>query len=96
MAGSPLVGIIVPVAGVIVLAAWLALVFYADAHPRDAARATAAERGIASETTSGDARQRDERQENASGGDGESSPEEQDGAHAGGRSTGAAPERRAA
>jgi len=91
-----LVGVIVPVVGVIVLAAWLALVFYADAHPGRAARFTAEERGIASETDSGDARQRDERQENASGGEGESSPEEQDGAHSGGRSTGAASERRAA
>jgi hypothetical protein len=54
MTGSPLVGVIVPVVGVIVLAAWLALVFYADAHPGHAARATAAERGIGSETTSGD------------------------------------------
>jgi hypothetical protein len=96
MTGSPLVGVIVPVAGVIVLAAWLALVFYADAHPGHAARAAAAERGIASETTSGDARQRDERRENTSGEDGESSPEEQDGVHPGGRSTGAAPERPAA
>jgi ABC-type nitrate/sulfonate/bicarbonate transport system substrate-binding protein len=90
MTGSPLVGILVPVAVVIVLAAWLALVFYADAHPDHAARAAAAERGIASETTSGDARQRDEHRENTS------SPEEQDAAHPGGRSTGTAPERPAA
>ena len=78
MTGSPLAPVIIPVVAVIVLAAWLALVFYADAHPGHAARAAAAERGIASETTSGDARQRDERQENTSGGDRESSPEEQD------------------
>jgi len=93
MTGSPLAGVIIPVVTVIVLAAWLARVFYADAHPGHAAGATTAEHGIASETTSGDARQRDERQENASGGDRESSPEEQDGAHSGGRSTRAAPER---
>lgn len=96
MTGSALALVIIPVVVVIVLAAWLALVFHADAHPGHAARAAAAERGIASETTSGDARLRDERHENASGGDGESSPEEQDGAHSGGSSTGPAPERPAA
>jgi hypothetical protein len=96
MTGSPLAPVIIPVVVVIVLATWLALVFYADAHPGHVGRAAAAEHGIASETTSGDARQRDERHENTSGGDRESSPEEQDAAHPGGRSTGTAPERPAA
>ena len=42
MAGSALVPIIVPIGMVIALALWLALIFYADAHPvgrrADAAR----------------------------------------------------------
>jgi hypothetical protein len=52
--------------------------------------------GSASETTTGDARQRDVRQEDTSGGDRQSSPEERDAAHSGGKSTGTAPERPAA
>jgi hypothetical protein len=34
MTGSLLAHVIVPVVSVLALAAWLAMVFYADAHPR--------------------------------------------------------------
>ena len=36
MTGSGLAAILIPIAGTILLAAWLALVFYAGGHPRRA------------------------------------------------------------
>ena len=47
MTGSPLAPIVIPVVVVIALAAWLAVVFCADAHPGHAARDKAAEHVLA-------------------------------------------------
>jgi hypothetical protein len=53
---------------IIAMAAWLAMVFYADAHPGHAGGDAAASQGIAGEPASGDARQQDERPETTSSG----------------------------
>jgi hypothetical protein len=87
MTASPLAHIIIPIVAIIALAAWLAMVFYADAHPGHAGRDAAARQDIASKPDSGDARQQDERPETTSSGNCESSPERQDAEHPGGRST---------
>jgi len=91
MTGSPLAPVIIPIVAVIALAAWLAMVFYADARPGHTVRDAAARQGIASESNSGDARQRDERPEVIPSGNGVSSEERQDDAHPGGRSVGTGP-----
>jgi hypothetical protein len=49
MTGSPLAPVIIAIVSVIALALWLAMVFYADAHPGYAERDAMAESGSASE-----------------------------------------------
>ena len=83
MTASPLAHIIIPIVVIIALAAWLAMVFYAAAHPGHAGRDAAARQGTAGEPDSGDAQQQDEHPETTSGGNCESSPERQDTAHPG-------------
>ncbi len=45
MTGSALAPVIISVVAIAALAAWLAMVFYADAHPSQAGRRTAREPG---------------------------------------------------
>lgn len=45
MTGSALAPVIIPVVVIVALAAWLAMVFYADGQPRRALRRTASEPG---------------------------------------------------
>jgi hypothetical protein len=56
MTGSPLAAVIIAIVSMISLAAWLAIVFYADAHPGHTESHVAAKRDSASEITSNDGR----------------------------------------
>jgi hypothetical protein len=47
MTGSAVAPVVIPVVIIVALAAWLAMVFYADAHPPHAGRRTASEPGTA-------------------------------------------------
>jgi hypothetical protein len=61
MIGSPLAPIVTAIVSVIALAVWLAMVFYADAHPPQADGHTAAGRDRSREITGHEGRQQDDR-----------------------------------
>lgn len=65
MTGSPQAALIIAIVSVISLAAWLAMVFYADAHPPRAEGDVAAEDDGTGGTTGDAGRQRDDRPETA-------------------------------
>jgi len=65
MTGSPQAAIIIAIVSVISLAAWLAMVFYADAHPPRPESDTAAGRDGGDGTTGDAGRQQDDRPEAA-------------------------------
>jgi hypothetical protein len=63
MIGSPLAPVVTAIVSVIALAVWLAMVFYADAHPPQADSHVAAERDSGREITGYDERQQNDRPE---------------------------------
>ena len=75
MTASPLAAVIIAIVSIISLALWLAMVFYADAHPRYAESDAMAERGSASEISGKHGREQNDRTENMSNGDGEAARE---------------------
>ena len=66
MTGSPLAPVVIAIVSVIALAAWLAMVFYADAHPPQAQNHVTAERDSGREITGSDGRQQNDRPETTS------------------------------
>lgn len=63
MIGSPLAPVVTAIVSVIALAVWLAMVFYADAHPPQAGSHVVAERDNGREITGHDGRQQNDRPE---------------------------------
>jgi hypothetical protein len=63
MTGSSLVPFIVPVVAALALAAWLAMVFYAEAHPRWKTHSAAQAPRAVGAASRADAREQNERQE---------------------------------
>ena len=63
MTASPLAAVIIAIVSIISLALWLAMVFYADAHPRYAESDAMAERGSASEISGKHGREQNDRTE---------------------------------
>ena len=63
MTGSSLVPFIIPVVAALALAAWLAMVFYAEAHPRWKTHSAAQAPRVAGTASRADAREQNERQE---------------------------------
>jgi hypothetical protein len=61
MIGSPLAPIVTAIASVIALAVWLAMMFYADAHPPQADSHAVAGRDRGREITGQDGRQQNDR-----------------------------------
>lgn len=73
MTGSVLAAVIIPIVVVIALAAWLAMVYYADAHPGRPGRDAVADRSIADEAASDRTRHQNERRVTTSSGSEEAS-----------------------
>ena len=63
MIGSPLAPVVTAIVSVIALAVWLAMVFYADAHPPQAGKHVVAERDSGREITGHDEREQNDRPE---------------------------------
>jgi hypothetical protein len=98
MTGSPLAPVIIAIVSVISLTLWLAMVFYADAHPGYAESDAMAEHGSASEISSKHGREQNDRAESISSGNRGSARESRDAAQPGDEvtKTGPLPERPAA